>query len=104
MTADVFEWYARLVVFRSHDPCWRPSNSTTSFARLNVLTIEIHGHGRGIEKAAIVKRRHVDHTAQVITITPGRRDPDTAAVANMEIGDVQAEAIWLRRICRKMDE
>jgi hypothetical protein len=70
---------------------------------LNVLTIEIHGHRRGVEKASIIERRHVDYTTHVIAITPGRRDEDTAAVANMEIGDAQAEAIWLRRVGRKID-
>ena len=96
-------WWARSFVFGGHDPCWCPCNSTAIFPRLKVLTVEIHGHWRGSEKASIIKRRHVYHTTQLITMTPGSRDPDTAAVANMEIGDVQAEAIGLRRVCRKID-
>jgi hypothetical protein len=51
------------LALRSHDPCWRPSSTAPSFARWNILTIEIHGHWRGIEEASIVKRRQVDHTA-----------------------------------------
>lgn len=100
---EAYPWWARSFVFGSHDPCWCPCNSTAIFPSLKVLTIEIHGHRRGIEKASFIKRRHVYHTAQLVTITPGSRDPDTTAVANMEIGDVQAEAICLRCVCRKID-
>src|SRR5690349_11172161 len=103
MRVRALKAWAHAFALRSHDPRWGPCDSSAIFARFKALAIEIHGHGRAIEKTSIIKNGHVDHAEQVVTIAPGGSDPNTTAIANMEVGDVEAEAIWLRRVCRNID-
>jgi len=74
--------------------------SSINAAKLSHALSQVFGHE--ISPRAIIEHRHIDDAEQTIAVAPNGRNPDAAAVADVEIGDVEAEAIGSRRIGRQV--